>query len=291
MGVVPAATVNGHREHVSHSPHINPLGVPLLDVGRDVNGRFRKGNQGGPGNPFARKVAALRKTLLDSVSEQDLKEMIEILKQQARQGDKTAIKLILQYCVGKPEPPKDPDRMDVDEWQRLRQMRVGEQEFNKTTETIPACLACHQAATVWPCNVQEGPLAQTIHDLHADLQATDQGATAPGKPSKNTPDGARPKTAPVQPSAAAASQTGQPNAQSEPAAPTAQRPSSAKGERKSNDRRVPAGRSGRDSHSPTQPPSPNGENEQEQPQAPEHQQRPRQPSEPSGQTQRKPPRR
>src|SRR6476469_7475174 len=101
---------------------IIPLGVPLLEVGRDVQGRFRKNNPGGPGNPFARKVAALRKALLDSVSEQDLKEMVEALKLKALQGDTSAIRLILQYCVGKPEPPKDPDRMDIDEWDRLRQM-------------------------------------------------------------------------------------------------------------------------------------------------------------------------
>ena len=54
---------------MAHSPHINPYGIPLLDVGRDVHGRFTKANPGGPGNPFARKVAALRKALLDSVSE------------------------------------------------------------------------------------------------------------------------------------------------------------------------------------------------------------------------------
>ena len=44
---------------------INPRGIPLLDVGRDVQGRFRPCNPGGPGNPFARKVAAPRKALLD----------------------------------------------------------------------------------------------------------------------------------------------------------------------------------------------------------------------------------
>src|SRR5437773_3339300 len=94
-------------------PHLNPCGIPQLDVGRDVHGRFRKGNPGGPGNPFARKVAALRQALLDSVSEQDLKDVVEVLKLKARQGDTAAIKLLLQYCVGKPESARDPDRMDA----------------------------------------------------------------------------------------------------------------------------------------------------------------------------------
>jgi len=33
--------------------------------GRDTMGRFAPGNSGGPGNPFARKVASLRQALLD----------------------------------------------------------------------------------------------------------------------------------------------------------------------------------------------------------------------------------
>ena len=36
---------------MAHSPHINPIGIPLLNVGGDVHGRFTKANPGGPGNP------------------------------------------------------------------------------------------------------------------------------------------------------------------------------------------------------------------------------------------------
>ena len=38
--------------------------------GRGPGGRFVKGNAGGPGNPFARKVAALRSALIETVSEE-----------------------------------------------------------------------------------------------------------------------------------------------------------------------------------------------------------------------------
>lgn len=234
--------------------HVNPLGVPLLDVGRDVHGRFTKANPGGPGNPFARKVAALRKALLDSVSEQDLKDMIEALKRQALEGDKAAIKLILQYCVGKPEPPKDPDRMDVDEWDRLRQMSVGEEQFNKTMDTFPACLACLLAGTYWPCNAQEGPLAQTIHDVHERLRAGAQPPTQPGP----TPAGPTPES----------------KAPASPAAPAEPRPADAKRER----------------HSPAQPPSPNGGNLQEQQRLLEHLRRLAAQSRPPAQDEHKPPR-
>jgi hypothetical protein len=86
---------------MAHSPHINPNGIPLLNVGRDVHGRFTKGNPGGPGNPGTHKAAARRKALIASVSEQEVKEMVEVLKRRARQGDMAAIELILRYCVGR----------------------------------------------------------------------------------------------------------------------------------------------------------------------------------------------
>ena len=41
-------------------------------AGHEANGRFARGNPGGPGNPFARRVAALRKVIIDNVSEEDL---------------------------------------------------------------------------------------------------------------------------------------------------------------------------------------------------------------------------
>ena len=225
------------------TPHINPCGIPQLNVGRDVHGRFTKANPGGPGNPFARRVAALRKALLDSVSEQDMVEMVEVLKQKARGGDVAAIKLILQYCVGKPEAPKDPDRMDVDEWQRLQQMRVSQGQFERTVEDVPACLACHVAQYHWPCNVQDGPLAQTVHDARSQLRDDDRPSAAPDEPSKDTPDAARP----------AAGQQGRPSTQGEP-----------------------AGRTRRDGHRPSpQPPSPNGENGRGRRHTVEHPRRPR----------------
>ena len=48
--------------------------APTNDA-RDERGRFVAGNRGGPGNPFARKVAALRRALIDSVTPQDIQEV------------------------------------------------------------------------------------------------------------------------------------------------------------------------------------------------------------------------
>jgi hypothetical protein len=175
--------------------------------------------------------------------------------------------------------------MDVDEWQRLREMYVSEQEFWRTIDGVPACLACHRAETHWPCNVQDGPWDETVHFVRSQLQAGKPFADIPYHSELTTQDGAQPDAAPAPSSTSVASPTGEPIAPSET---TAQHPSSAKGKSKPNDRREQAGRSNGDSHPLTQPSSPNGGNGQPPRQAPRQPQRPRQPS---GQAQRKPPRR
>ena len=64
---------------------------------RDENGRFRKGNRGGPGNPWTRQSARLRKALLDAVSTHELRAVIRVLKEKAHAGDLPAIRLLLSY--------------------------------------------------------------------------------------------------------------------------------------------------------------------------------------------------
>lgn len=85
--------------------------------GRDTRGRFTKGNRGGPGNPFARRLAHFRSLLLDCVTNDDIRQIMQKLLELARGGDLAAIKLLLTYAVGQPTPCAEPDRMDLDEWQ------------------------------------------------------------------------------------------------------------------------------------------------------------------------------
>ena len=54
---------------------------------RDDQGRFKVGNGGGPGNPFARQVAALRKALLATVQPEDIAAIIQALLEQAKKGN------------------------------------------------------------------------------------------------------------------------------------------------------------------------------------------------------------
>jgi hypothetical protein len=84
---------------------------------RDAGGRFTSGNRGGPGNPFARQVAALRQAILDRLTPQDIQDIVDSLKKLAREGSFQAAKLLLAYAIGKPQPAPEPepDPMDAAE--------------------------------------------------------------------------------------------------------------------------------------------------------------------------------
>lgn len=69
--------------------------------GRTARGRFAKGNPGGPGNPHARRVAALRTALLASVTERDVKQVAQALVKRAKQGDVPAVRELLDRLLGK----------------------------------------------------------------------------------------------------------------------------------------------------------------------------------------------
>jgi hypothetical protein len=68
-----ACSSNGSRHAPETSPNTNRVGAAFTepaaspgsaDGGRDAKGRFAPGNAGGPGNPFARRTAELRREFL-----------------------------------------------------------------------------------------------------------------------------------------------------------------------------------------------------------------------------------
>jgi hypothetical protein len=100
------------EEHLTAVP-------PARGRERDDAGRFQPGCKPGPGNPFARRVATLRKALLESVSEGDVAELGRKLLAQALAGDVAASKVLLSYVVGKPTEVVDPDRIEIEAWKLL----------------------------------------------------------------------------------------------------------------------------------------------------------------------------
>ena len=92
--------------------------------GRDSGGRFVKGNGGGPGNPYARRVARLRSALFKAVTPEDIREVVTALLNSAKGGDVSAARELLQRLLGPPEAVDLMQRLDVLE-QQLGQLGQG----------------------------------------------------------------------------------------------------------------------------------------------------------------------
>ena len=75
------------------------------DNGRDEHGRFTQGNPGGPGNPLAQRVGKLRTALLNAVTEDDMREIIEALVEKAKAGNIAAARVLFDRTLGKPLEP------------------------------------------------------------------------------------------------------------------------------------------------------------------------------------------
>ena len=70
---------------------------------RGEDGRFLPGNAGGPGNPYARKVAALRGSVMNAVTHEDIEAIIHSQVEKAKQGDTVAAKFIVERILGRPQ--------------------------------------------------------------------------------------------------------------------------------------------------------------------------------------------
>jgi hypothetical protein len=115
--------------------------------GRDAHGRFAPGNAGGPGNPYARQVAALRKEIARFLTEEGrLHLLIERLYDSAMEGDIAAARLFLSYALGKPADAVAPDDVEAHELE----------VFRRTTATA----ADGQPMTGWPAGAWNELLAR-----------------------------------------------------------------------------------------------------------------------------------
>ena len=93
-----------------------PNAKPAADAGRATNGQFAKGNKCSLGNPFARRIGALRTAFLNAVTDADVAAVARKLAELAASGDVQAAALFLAYAVGKPTQAVNPDRLDLDEF-------------------------------------------------------------------------------------------------------------------------------------------------------------------------------
>lgn len=104
--------------------------------GRDACGRFAPGNPGGPGNPYARAVAAFRRALYAAVSPDDVTRLVQALRDRALDGDAACARLLLRYLVGDPDLSFHPRNIDeeealADEWTADADARALERARNR----------------------------------------------------------------------------------------------------------------------------------------------------------------
>jgi hypothetical protein len=154
-------------------PPTAPGGAPSTNGGngRDARGRFTVGNRGGPGNPFARQTAALRRALLAVVTPEDLEAIARVLVERARGGDLVALKLLLLYAVGRPTEAVDPDTLDVQEWHLFQQSQATAEQVQGALGGLALEVACPVVRAA------RGPIADATAAQLA--QALKQEPTAP----------------------------------------------------------------------------------------------------------------
>src|SRR5688500_9887718 len=89
------------------------------DPWRDEKGRYLPGNPGGPGNPMAREMARVRLLLARRVSDEVFDQVVQQLVLLALKGNLGAIRTLMQYKAGRPDPSVRVDELALDEL-RLR---------------------------------------------------------------------------------------------------------------------------------------------------------------------------
>jgi len=93
--------------------------------GRGPNGRFAKGNPGGPGNPHANRTARLRAMLLDTVSDDDFRAVVAKLVAMAKAGDLVAIRELLDRTLGKSKGTVELIQAEITEAELDREIEHG----------------------------------------------------------------------------------------------------------------------------------------------------------------------
>ncbi len=76
--------------------------------GRDVSGRFAKGNAGGPGNLHARQEPEFRATLLRSVTKADVRPIVKTMVERVKAGEPWLVRERQDRTIGKPPNGLEP---------------------------------------------------------------------------------------------------------------------------------------------------------------------------------------
>ena len=138
---------------------------------RDPMGRFAPGNQGGPGNPFARLMGMLRCALVRRIKPEAVEAIADVLIELAKAGDVPAARLVLSYGIGKPSEAVNPDTLDLAEWDIYRRGPVSLDDLRGIVEGIPLDVVGPMVRTARP--YLNANMAETVRNvLMPDLAPT-----------------------------------------------------------------------------------------------------------------------
>jgi hypothetical protein len=112
------------------------------------------------------------------VSQRDLEELAKSLLARATRGDLAAAALVLQYTIGKPSEAVDPDDVDRDEWQRLRESAVTPNDVVLLMHRLRASDFCDIAHGTWPLFAKT--IIRTMADALRNPQYRSQVPSEPG---------------------------------------------------------------------------------------------------------------
>ena len=115
---------------------VNTL-APASNGYRGENGRFLKGNAGGPGSPYVKQVAALKASLYEALTPADINAIMQRMLAEAVAGNVPAARLVLEYSVGKPLPGSTASALDGEMMAKLNFDRL-------TADELASLLALHQ---------------------------------------------------------------------------------------------------------------------------------------------------
>jgi hypothetical protein len=101
-----------------------PAATVTATAARRADGKFAKGNPGGPGNPHARETARILQLMRSGISDEAILDLTLKLVELGRQGDVGAIKLIFSYKIGKPQPAPQPDWIEHEGWAAIKKAVV-----------------------------------------------------------------------------------------------------------------------------------------------------------------------
>ena len=168
-----------------------PLTSDAPTNGHDANGRFSPGNAGGPGNPYARRVAELRKVILECVTDKEMEIIVGASMVQTKTGKLAAIKLLFQYLLGKPAPAVDPDTLDLQEVEQYSRAPQPAAVKDILGARLPADVACNLVRTVLPAvgRAQAELLAGTLLGPDPDAEGYDEEAVEPATHPAPSPNG------------------------------------------------------------------------------------------------------